>query len=71
LLRYEKELGIKQINKADCPYGTAKNKGRVEDSNKNWSDKDSRSGDGGKIEMSQIVQLTLYYFDKLLLSSTL
>ena len=60
-----------QNNTADCPYGTGNNSGRVEDGAKNWSGKDSRKGDDGKIHMDELVQMTLYYFDKLLLNSTL
>ena len=53
-------------NSADCPYGTGNNSGRVEDDNKDWGGKDSRKGDKGKIHMDELVQLTLYNFDKLL-----
>lgn len=53
-------------NKNDCPYGTGNNNSRVEDSTRNWSGKDDRNGDKYKIHMDQLVQLTLYFFDKLL-----
>lgn len=55
-------------NICDCPYGTGNNKSRVEDSdeNKNWKGKDSRKGDKDYIHMDELVQLTLYCFDKLL-----
>ena len=55
-----------QNNKFDCPYGTANNDGRVEDSNKNWTGLDNRDNDSDFIAMDQLVQMTLYYFDKLL-----
>ncbi len=52
-------------NRADCPYGTGNNKGRVGDTTLNWGGNDSRKGDSSNIDMDQLVQLTLYYFDKL------
>lgn len=53
-------------NIKDCPYGTGNNGSRVEDSTKNWGGKDSRKKDKGRIDMDELVQLTLYNFDKLL-----
>ena len=55
-----------KTNKNDCPYGTSCDKKRVEDSSKSWDIKGSRAGDGANIDMDELVQLTLYYFDKLL-----
>ncbi len=55
----------------DCPYGTGNNGGRVEDSQKNWGDKDNRKDDKSYIDMDQLVQMTLYYFDKLLMKELL
>ena len=55
-----------QKNEADCPYGTGNNSGRVEDYSKNWGGKDNRKKDGSVAHMDQIVQMTLYSFDKLL-----
>ena len=58
-------LEAAQGNRRDCPYGTGGNDGRVENATRDWGGSDSRSGDGYKIHMDQLVQLTLYYFDKL------
>lgn len=55
-------------NKNDCPYGTGNNSGRVENGTKNWGGKDNRKGDSSRIHMDQLVQMTLYYFDKLLIA---
>ena len=55
-----------QSNKYDCPYGTGNNNGRVEDRGKNWGGRDNRKGDDFKIHMDELVQITLYNFDKLL-----
>ena len=69
----KKALEACQQDKFDCPYGTGNNKGRVEDSRKDWSGANNRYGDHNKkkstfdIHMDQLVQMTLYYFDKLLL----
>lgn len=60
-----------QNNTYDCPYGTGNNGGRVEDSRKNWGGKDNRKGDKFYIDMDQVVQMTLYYFDKLLMKELL
>ena len=49
----------------DCPYGTGNNSSRIGDIERNWGGKDSRDGDKFQIEMEQLVQLTLYCFDKL------
>ncbi len=50
----------------DCPYGTGKGSAYISDGSVNWKkNNDSRDGDGYKIEMEQLVQLTLYCFDKL------
>ena len=54
-----------QGNVSDCPYGTGNNSGRVEDYRKDWSGKDNRSKDKYNIDMDQLVQMTLYTFDKL------
>ena len=51
----------------DCPYGTGNNSSKVEDNSRNWGGFDSRNGDNGYITMDRLVQLTLYYFDKLLM----
>ena len=59
-------LSILSSYSCDCPYGTGNNNGRVEDRGKNWGGRDNRAGDNGKIHMDQLVQLTLYSFDKLL-----
>ncbi len=55
-------------NEHDCPYGTNNGSARVEDndSKRDWSGKDSRDDDNFKIHMDELVQLTLYCFDKLL-----
>ena len=50
----------------DCPYGTGNNGSRVEDSKRNWGGSDNRNGDESVIHMDELVQLTLYCFDKLL-----
>lgn len=50
----------------DCPYATGRGGRKVEDTTKNWKGGADRKGDKSKINMSEIVQLTLYYFDKLL-----
>ena len=60
-------LTTAQQNLDDCPYGTGANKHRVEDGdNKNWGGRNDRKYDGSKIDMDELVQLTLYFFDKLL-----
>ncbi len=59
-------LTTAQSNWNDCPNGTGNNGGRVEDSTVNWGGKNSRKGDSFWIHMDQLVQLTLYFFDKLL-----
>lgn len=56
-----------QKNTEDCPYGTGNNSSKVEDNSRNWGGYDSRKGDNGYITMDRLVQLTLYYFDKLLM----
>lgn len=66
-----KAIEALQGNRNDCPYGTGNNNGRVEDSNKDWSGKDNRRKDHSKIHMDQLVQITLYYFDKLLYAELL
>ena len=53
-------------NEFDCPYGTGNNDSRVEDTTRDWSGSDNRGGDRFRIDMDQLVQLTLYFFDKLL-----
>ena len=69
----KKALEACQQNRFDCPYGTGNNSGRVEDTTKNWGGNDNRKGDSNKkktaynIDMDQLVQMTLYYFDKLIL----
>ena len=60
-----------QNNTYDCPYGTGNNGGRVEDSQKNWGGKNNRKNDESYIHMDQLVQMTLYYFDKLLMNELL
>ncbi len=67
----KKALEALQSNKSDCPYGTGNNSGRVEDSRKDWSGKDNRKKDDYKIHMDQLVQMTLYYFDKLIYAELL
>ena len=58
-----------QQNLYDCPYGTGNGNSRVEDADnqRNWYGKDNRKGDKSKIDLDQLVQMTLYYFDKLLM----
>ena len=63
----KKALEACQQNRFDCPYGTGNNSGRVEDWRKDWGGKDNRKKDKSAIDMDQLVQMTLYYFDKLLL----
>ena len=58
---------LREPSTYDCPYGVANNNGRVEDNAKNWSGANNRAGDGGRIHMDQLVQMTLYFFDKLFL----
>lgn len=56
-----------QNGKNDCPYGTGNNNQFVEDgNNKNWGGSDNRNGDGNVVNMDELVQMTLYYFDKAL-----
>lgn len=62
----KKAIEALQKGAYDCPYGTGSNNGRVEDFNKNWSGYNNRKKDKGIIDMDQLVQMTLYYFDKLL-----
>ncbi len=64
-------LDIAKTNKFDCPYGTGNNSHRVEDSSKDWGGKDNRKGDDYVIDMDQLVQLTLYCFDKLIMDKLL
>ena len=64
-------LATLQNNTFDCPYGTGNNSGRVEDSQKDWGGKDNRKKDKSYIDMDQLVQITLYYFDKLLMRELL
>ncbi len=56
-------------DKFDCPYGTGNNSSRVEDADnkRNWDGRNNRDDDHFKIDMDQLVQMTLYYFDKLLM----
>ena len=63
----QKALQALQGNKFDCPYGTGNNSGRVEDWRKDWGGRDNRKKDKSYIDMDQLVQMTLYYFDKLIL----
>lgn len=61
-----------QSNTADCPYGTQYGSGAsISDDAFNWDKKSNRKGDGSKVDMDQLVQLTLYFFDKLLYAETL
>lgn len=62
----QKALSIAQGNITDCPYGTGNNNSRVEDTTRDWGGKDNRKKDKFYIDMDQLVQLTLYCFDKLL-----
>ncbi len=64
-------LATLQNKTFDCPYGTGNNSGRVEDSQKDWGGKDNRKKDKSYIDMDQLVQITLYYFDKLLMKELL
>ena len=64
-------LNALQNNTYDCPYGTGNNGGRVEDFQKNWGGKNNRKNDESYIHMDQLVQMTLYYFDKLLMNELL
>ena len=64
-------LNALQNNTYDCPYGTGNNGGRVEDFQKNWGGKNNRKNDKSYIHMDQLVQMTLYYFDKLLMNELL
>ncbi len=59
-----------KTNGLDCPYGTGNDGGRVEDGGSNMGKMTSkgRKGDKGYIDLDQLVQLTLYYFDKLILN---
>lgn len=60
-------LTTAQQNLDDCPYGTGNNSQRVEDGdNKSWGGRNDREKDRSKIHMDELVQLTLYFFDKLL-----
>ena len=60
-------LYIAHDNIDDCPYGTGDDSTRVEDTTMKWSNtQEDRGGDGGHIDMDELVQLTLYFFDKLL-----
>lgn len=63
----KKALEALQGNKFDCPYGTGNNSSRVEDWRKDWGGRDNRKKDKSNIHMDQLVQMTLYYFDKLIL----
>ena len=62
-------LATAQNNIEDCPNGTGKSAGSLRDSTKDWSGAESRSGDEFRIDMDQLVELTLYNFDKLLYSN--
>ena len=62
----KKALEICNADVNDCPHGTGNNGARVEDSTFNWGGKNNRDGDSHTIHMDQLVQLTLYCFDKLL-----
>lgn len=54
-----------QGNASDCPYGTGNNNQRVEDGyRKDWGGNDNRKGDDFVVHMDELVQMTLYYFDK-------
>ena len=54
-----------QGNASDCPYGTGNNNQRVEDGyRKDWGGNDNRKGDDSVVHMDELVQMTLYYFDK-------
>ena len=64
----KKAIEVLQGNVYDCPYGTGNNSGRVEDTVREWGGKDNRKGDDSVIHMDQLVQITLYFFDKLLYS---
>ena len=64
-------LATLQNKTFDCPYGTGNNSGRVEDSQKDWGGRDNRKKDKSYIDMDQLVQITLYYFDKLLMKELL
>lgn len=66
-----KALQALQGNVNDCPYGTGNDGGRVEDTSKNWGGKDNRKGDKSRIDMDELVQMTLYYFDKLIYAELL
>ena len=58
-------LQAMQSNDRDCPYGTGCNDQRVEDGdNKDWGGNDNRKGDDSVVHMDELVQMTLYYFDK-------
>ena len=60
-------LQAMQSNDRDCPYGTGCNDQRVEDGdNKDWGGNDNRKGDDSVVHMDELVQMTLYYFDKAL-----
>lgn len=76
VFRKAQEESLKVLNNGDIrdyPYGTNASDARVEDVKKDfYKDKDSkhpdsRWGDDWYIDMDQLVQFTLYYFDKLLL----
>lgn len=62
----KRALEICKGNVFDCPYGTGTGSARVEDTNKDWGQRDNRKKDDFKIEMDELVQITLYCFDKLL-----
>ena len=62
-------IKVLQQDLYDCPYGTRNNGSRVEDADdkRNWGGRDNRKKDKSKIDLDQLVQMTLYYFDKLLM----
>lgn len=62
----KKAIDICRNNTFDCPHGTANGSGGVLDTDKNWGGRDNRKKDKDKIYMSELVNLTLYCFDKLL-----
>lgn len=76
VFREAQDLALKACvnNKNDCPYGTTRGEDRfagvtpnspVATENVNWIGT-SRSGDSSNISPKALIEMTLYYFDKLL-----
>lgn len=62
-----KAISIAQDNILDCPYGTGNGSAYTYDESYNFKKgRDNRRKDDYKMNMNELVQLTLYCFDKLL-----